>query len=205
LSQPPSSGITELLRDWATGDGGAFDRIMELAYPELRKIAGRCLRNERPGHTIQTTALVNEACLRLVDIRQMRWQDRAHFFAVGARIMRRILVDYARARGRAKREPDGERVDFTGSLVVSREVDPGLTRLDDALVALEKFDSRKARVVEMRYFGGLQATEIAAVLGVSRQTVHLDWTLAKAWLAREMAGKESRPSEQRGSATVGSN
>jgi RNA polymerase sigma-70 factor (ECF subfamily) len=181
------SGMTELLLAWSAGDTDALDRVLELAYPELRRIAQRCLRNERSGQTIQATALVNKAYLRLVDIRRMSWQDRAHFFAVGARIMRRVLVDTARARGSAKRNGNGQRVDFTESLIVSSELDPEVERLEDALQELEKFDPRKARVVEMRYFGGLSAKEIAAVLGVSLQTVNLDWSLAKAWLVREMS------------------
>ena len=161
-------------------------------YPELRKIARRCLNNERAEHTIQATALVHEAYLRLFDIQQIQWQDRAHFFAVSARIMRRILVDYARAGHSAKRGREFRRVDFKEALVVSSELGVELLRLDDALHELAQFDSRKARVVEMRYFGGLTANEIASVLGVSPQSVNRDWNLAKAWLAREMTRGERR-------------
>src|SRR5262249_14752810 len=157
-------------------------RVVELSYPELRKIARRCLRAERPEHTIQATALVHEAYLRLVDIRQVTWQDRAHFFAIAARLMRRILVDYARARRCAKRAGENRRVDFTESLVVSGHSAARVMQLDEALQALEKFDRRKAQVVEMRYFGGLTADEIAEVLNISRQSVNRDWSLAKAWL-----------------------
>ena len=161
--------------------------IIEAAYPELHKIAQRCLFNERPGHTIQATALVNEAYLKLVDIERIEWQDRAHFFAVGARLMRRILVDYARRRGYAKRGGQARRVDFTESLMVSRDLEPDVERLDDALQALEKLDPRKAQVVELRYFGGLTAEETAMALGISPQSVHRDWSLAKTWLIREMS------------------
>jgi RNA polymerase sigma factor (TIGR02999 family) len=194
MSPAPSSQITELLIAWRDGDQTAVKRILELAYPEMHRIARARLRHERPEHTLQATALVNEAYLRLVDIRRMGWLDRAHFFAVASRVMRRILLDYARARKRIKRALEGKRVDFTESLMVSRKPDRGLTRLGDALQALEEFDARKARVVEMKYFGGLKTKEIAAVLGVSQQTVHLDWSLAKAWLIREMSRKNNGPS-----------
>jgi RNA polymerase sigma factor (TIGR02999 family) len=165
---------------------------MDAAYPELHRIAQRCLNNERPGHTIQATALVNEAYLKLLDIEQIEWHDRAHFFAMGARIMRRILVDYARAKGYAKRGGAAQRVELTETIVVAPDLSPDLQRLDDALKALEKQDARKAQVVEMRYFGGLTAEESAAVLGISTQSVHRDWSLAKAWLAREMARTDHR-------------
>jgi RNA polymerase sigma-70 factor (ECF subfamily) len=192
---PSSSRMSELLQAWTGGNREALEQIVELAYPELHKIARRCLNNERPGHTIQATALVNEAYLKLVDVRRMEWQDRAHFFAVGARIMRRILVDYARARGYAKRGGAAQRVDFTESLNVSPQTDLDVELLDEALQALEKFDSRKAQVVEMRYFGGLTADETAAVLNISPQSVHRDWSLAKAWLLREMT-EGSRTTKQ---------
>jgi RNA polymerase sigma factor (TIGR02999 family) len=163
---------------------------VDAAYNELHKIAQGCLRKERPDHTLRATALVNEAYLRLVDNRRVNWQDRTHFFAISADIMRRVLVDYARARVRKKRGGSAERVDLTESLMVSNKVMPEIVRLDDALQSLEKFDPRKARVVEMRYFGGLTANEIASVLGVSPKTVNLDWSLAKAWLVREMSREE---------------
>jgi len=192
LSSAPATEITGLLRAWSSGDRTALDRILPLVYPELRKIAQRCLGNERGGHTLQATALVNEAYLRLIDIQEIAWQDRAHFFAIGARLMRRILVDYARSRNYAKRGGDAQRVDFNEALVVSPEADPALVRMDDALTALAAFDPRKAQIVEMRYFGGLPANDIAAVLGVSVQTVNRDWSLAKSWLAREMSGPTAR-------------
>jgi RNA polymerase sigma factor (TIGR02999 family) len=186
LNPAPSSEITELLHAWSAGDRDAYNRIVDTVYPELRKIAQRCLRGERPQHTIQTTALVHEAYLRLFDIQQIPWQDRAHFFAVSARIMRHILVDYARAGHSAKRGGGIRRVDFKEALVVSSGLGSELLRLDDALHELARFDSRKARVVEMRYFGGLTTNEIASVLSISPQSVSRDWNLAKAWLAREM-------------------
>ena len=199
LNSAPELGVTGLLQAWSRGDANALERIVILVYPELRRIAHRCLSGERPGHTLQSTALVNEAYLRMVDIHSVQWRDRAHFFAVGARIMRRILVDHARSKGYAKRGGGALRVDFNTELVVSSEVDPAIVRMDDALTQLASFDARKARIVEMRYFGGLNANDIASVLGVSTQTVNRDWTLAKAWLAREMmqeerAGAASGPS-----------
>ena len=186
MESNPELKLTGLLKGWSSGNGDAFDRLVVEVYPELRKIARRCLGAERPGHTLQATALVNEAYLRLVDIHDVEWKDRAHFFAVGATVMRRILVDHARSRYSQKRGGDGVRVDFNEALVVSNQLDPQLIRMDDALNELAAFDPRKARIVEMRYFGGLNAEEIASVLGVSTQTVNRDWSLAKAWLAREM-------------------
>jgi RNA polymerase sigma factor (TIGR02999 family) len=186
----PSSEITKLLHAWNGGDQNAYNRIVEMVYPELRRIAQGYLSNERPGHTLQTTALVHEVYLRLFDVQQIRWQDRAHFFAVSARMMRRILVDYTRARHSAKRGGECRRVEFNEALIVSSELGPELLRVDEVLDGLAQFDSRKAQVVEMRYFGGLTAEEIAAVLGVSTQTVNRDWSLAKAWLARAISHKE---------------
>jgi len=180
MGPAPSSRIIELLHAWSAGDQSAVGEIVELAYPDLYQIARRHLYYERPGHTIQATALVNEAYLRLVKIRHVQWRDRAHFLAVCARIMRRILVDYARSR------PRGARVDVAEELVVSPGLDLDIVLLDRALETLAGFDARKAKVVEMRFFGGLTADEIAAVLTVSPQTVHRDWSLAKAWLTHEL-------------------
>jgi len=191
MDASPSPEVTGLLRAWSAGDEGALARVVELVYPELRDIARRCLRHERPDHTIQATALVHEAYLRLVDIRQVNWQDRAHFLAVGARVMRRILVDHARARVCAKREGTVRRADFNEAVMLSSEPDPMIARLDQALEQLAGFDPRKARVVEMRYFGGLTAEEIAAVLHISPQSVQRDWSLAKSWLIREMNREEA--------------
>jgi RNA polymerase sigma-70 factor (ECF subfamily) len=175
-----SAQITELLRAWSAGDQSAVGQVVELAYPELHRIARRHLRSERPCHTIQATALVNEAYLRFVGIRHVEWRDRAHFLAVGARIMRRILVDYARSH---RRPP---RVDLTENLAVSQELSLDIVLLDRAVETLAGFDPRKAKVVEMRFFGGLTAEESAVVLGVAPQTVHRDWSLAKAWLVHEL-------------------
>ena len=190
MVQPPSSEVTELLRAWGGGDEAALARIVKLVYPELREIARRCLSRERPYHTIQATALVHEAYLRLVDIKQIEWQDRVHFLAVGARVMRRILVDYARARDCTKREGATHRTTLNDALILSSDPDPMVIRLHEALECLAEFDTRKARVVEMRYFGGLTAEEIAAVLHISTQSVNRDWSLAKAWLVREMSSED---------------
>jgi RNA polymerase sigma factor (TIGR02999 family) len=190
MVQPPSSEVTGLLRAWSGGDEDALARIVKLVYPELRDIARKCLSRERPDHTIQVTALVHEAYLRLVDVKHMQWQDRAHFLAVGARVMRRVLVDYARSRDCAKREGALHRTPLNDALLLSSEPDPMVIRLHEALERLAAFDSRKAQVVEMRYFGGLTADEIAAVLHISAQSVNRDWSLAKSWLGREMNREE---------------
>lgn len=188
----PSQDVTGLLRAWSGGDEGALAKIVELVYPELRAMARRCLGRERPDHTIQATALVHEVYVRLVEIRKVKWQDRAHFFAVAARFMRRILVDYARARDCAKREGAVRRAEFDQALLLSGQPDPMVIQLDRALQELAQFDSRKAQVVEMRYFGGLTADEIAAVLHISPQSVQRDWSLAKSWLVRKMNREEAR-------------
>ena len=175
---------------WSGGDQSALARIVELAYPELRNIARRCLSGERSEHTIQATALVHEAYLRLLDIRQVRWQERAQFVASVAKVMRRILIEHARAHGTSKRGGGVRPMNLNDALTISSKLDPEIVRLDEALDELAKFDSRKAQVVEMRYFGGLTSNEIALVLGVSRQSVNRDWSLAKAWLVREMSREE---------------
>ena len=180
MTPRPSPHITELLQAWSAGDQSAVDQIIELTYPELRRIARKHLYHERPGHSIQATALVNEAYLRLVKVRDVQWKDRAHFLAIGARIMRRILIDYARGR------PKAARTELTETLAISPQLDLDLVLLDQALKALAGFDERKAKVVEMKFFGGLTVEEIAAVLNVSTQTVYRDWSLAKAWLVHEM-------------------
>ena len=185
-----SHELTDLLRGWTGSDPRALARIVELAYPELRKIARRCLRRERPGHTIQATALVHEAYLRLFDIGPVSWQNRAHFFAIIAKVMRRVLIEYARAQGCSKRGGGLRRVNLDEALTISAKSDPEIVRLDEALEEMAKFDPRKAQVVEMRYFGGLTSGEVASVLGVSPQSVHRDWSLAKAWLVREMTRQE---------------
>ena len=160
---------------------------MPLVQAELHRIARRCMYGERAGHSLQATALVNEAYLRLVDARRVRWQDRSHFLAMSARLMRRVLVDHARARGYQKRGADAVRVTLVEAIGGSDERPLDLVALDEALDALAKFDARKSRVVELRFFGGLTAEETAHELGVSSDTVLRDWTLAKAWLLRELA------------------
>jgi RNA polymerase sigma factor (TIGR02999 family) len=183
--------VTGLLLEWTQGDQGALERLIPLVHQELHRIARRCMAGERVGHSLQATALVNEAYVRLVDGRAVAWHDRAHFLAVSARVMRRILVDHARAKRYQKRGGHAARVTFDEALVVTGEPDTDFIALDDALDALEKFDGRKSSVVEMRFFGGLSVEETAAVLKVSPATVMGDWRLAKAWLKREMRGERS--------------
>ena len=180
--------VTGLLLKWGQGDEAALERLIPLVYGELHRIAQRHIAHERPGHSLQPTALVNEAYLRLVDANGVAWQDRAHFLAVSARVMRRILVDHARARRYQKRGGDAARVTFNEELAITNEPGPDFVALDDALQALAQFDDRKSRVVEMRFFGGLTVEETASVLKVSPATVMGDWRLAKAWLKREMRG-----------------
>jgi len=180
--------VTGLLLKWGRGDEGALERLIPLVHDELHRIARRCMAGERVGHSLQATALVNEAYVRLVDGKAVEWHDRTHFLAVAARIMRRILVDHARARGAHKRGGGDARVTFDEALVVTAEARENFVALDDALEALAKFDERKSRVVELRFFGGLSVEETAAVLKVSVDTVMRDWRLAKAWLQAEMRG-----------------
>lgn len=189
---PHFEDITGLLRAWAGGDSAAADRLTPLVYDELRRLARNYLRREKQGQTLQTTALVNEAFVRLVDARQIHWEDRAHFFAMSARLMRRILVDAARARNSWKRGGRAARVDHSTALNLDRfpaspaDVRGQLSALDDALTALARMDPRRAQVVELRYFGGLTVEETGRVLKISPQSVMRDWKLARAWLAREL-------------------
>ena len=178
--------VTGLLLAWSEGEQAAFEKLVPLVYAELRRVAHRYMGRERPGHSLQTTALVNEAYLRLIDPRRVRWQNRAHFFAVSAQLMRRILVDFARSRQYLKRGGGAQKVSFDEGLVVSKEQGQDLVALDDALKALAVVDARKSQVVELRFFGGLSVAETAEVLKVSPDTVLRDWRLAKVWLAREM-------------------
>jgi RNA polymerase sigma-70 factor (ECF subfamily) len=168
------------------GDQSALDQLMPVLHRELKLIARRCMRNERQGHTLQPSALVNEAFLRLVDAHGVEWQDRAHFFALAAQIMRRILVNYALARGAGKRGGAAHKVELDEAMIASPERDSQVVRLDEALHAMAKIDARKAQIVELRFFAGLSVEETAAVLKVSTQRVLRDWKLAKTWLAREM-------------------
>ena len=181
--QPPSpSEVTRLLKDWSSGDSAALDQLMPIVYSELRAIAARYLRRERQDHTLQPTALVNEAYLRLIDQKHVNWQNRAHFVGVAAQMMRRILVDHAKSHNRVKRGSGAPKVPLDEAMVLSEERADDLIELDEALTALAAFDERKSRVVEMKYFGGLSAEETAEVLQVSVITVARDWKLAKAWL-----------------------
>jgi RNA polymerase sigma factor (TIGR02999 family) len=181
-----SPELTHLLRAWSDGDAKAFDQLVPIVYNELRRLARRYMANERGVQTLQTTALANEAYLRLVDAANVRWQDRVHFFAVCARIMRRILVDAARARGSKKRGVRTSGIDLDADLAATPQRSDELVALDDALNALAEFDARKARVVELRFFGGLSVEETADVLKISPQSVLRDFKLAKAWLMREL-------------------
>jgi RNA polymerase sigma factor (TIGR02999 family) len=179
-------GVTQLLIAWGDGDAAARDELMPLVYEELRRLAHRYMGRERRDHTLQTSGLVNEAYLRLIDQSQAHWQNRAHFFGIAAQMMRRILVDYARSRGYAKRGGDARHVALDEAAIVSDERAADVVALDDALRALAEMDARKSQIVELRFFGGLSIEETAAVLAVSPGTVMRDWTLAKAWLRREI-------------------
>jgi RNA polymerase sigma factor (TIGR02999 family) len=185
LNQNPAT-VTGLLLEWGNGDEAALEQLIPLVYLELHQIARRCMAGERAAHSFQATALVNEAYLRLVDTPDVDWQNRAHFLAVSARVMRRILVDHARARLSEKRGGRAEKVSLDDALVVGADPRQDFVALDDALKALAAFDDRKSRVVELRFFGGLSVEETAAALRVGPDTVMRDWRLAKAWLQREM-------------------
>jgi len=187
---PPAHQVTQLLVRWREGDRRALDELMPLVYEELRRLAAHYMRGERPGHTLQTSALVNEAYLRLAAHEEIQWQDRAHFFAVAAQAMRRILVDHARRRGNLKRGGGAPRVALDEALIVSAERMAEVVALDDALARLAEIAPRKSQLVELRFFGGLSIEEAAEVLGVSPGTVMRDWTFVKAWLRREIAGGE---------------
>jgi RNA polymerase sigma-70 factor, ECF subfamily len=182
----PASVVSRLLKDWGQGDEAALDKLMPLVYEELRKIAHYQMARERAGHTLQTTALVNEVCLRLIGGAEIPWQDRAHFMALSAQLMRRVLVDHARGRGRAKRGGAIKKLSLDESLAIPAGPDADIARLDDALNSLAAADARKAKTVELRFFGGFSVEETAKVLNVSVRTVMNDWQFAKAWLIREM-------------------
>jgi RNA polymerase sigma factor (TIGR02999 family) len=189
---PDTPDVTGLLLAWGTGDETALERLVPLVHAELRRIARRCMAGERAGHSLQATALVNEAYLRLIDVQHVNWQNRAHFLAMSARLMRRILVDYARSRGYQKRGGGAVKVTFDEGLPVVGGRDQDLVAVDDALEALAKIDERKGKVVELRFFGGLSVEETAAVLKVSPETVMRDWKLAKAWLLRELRSASAK-------------
>jgi RNA polymerase sigma factor (TIGR02999 family) len=187
MEEQGTQDVTTLLQAWTGGDQNARDQLLPVLYDELRRTARAYMRRERSGHTLQTTALVNEAFLRLVDIHQVQWRDRVHFLTMAAQLMRRILVDHARRRGYLKRGGGESPVPLDESAFISPGRNSHLALIDDALNALAKRDTRKAKVVEMRFFGGLSVEETAAALNVSTQTVMRDWSLAKAWLRREMS------------------
>lgn len=188
LSSEPD--VTELLHEWRRGDKAALDRLTPLVYDELRRIAHRYMRQERGGHTLETTALVNEAYLRLAGRERVEWQDRAHFFAVTAQVMRHVLIDHARNRRYAKRGGAAQQVPLEEAHAMSAERAAELLALDEALEKLARLDPRKARVVELRYFGGLSLEETADALEVSVMTVRRDWRAARAWLYKEMRNDE---------------
>lgn len=183
---PSPDEITQLLKNWGNGDQAARDQLIPLVYEELRRMAHQHMRKERTGHTLQTSALVHEAFMRLVDQTDVQWQNRAHFFGIAAQMMRRVLVDHARGRQYAKRGGDARRVSLDEVAIVSQERAADVVALDDALNRLAAVDQRKSQVVELRFFGGLSIDETATVLAVSPGTIMRDWTLAKAWLRREM-------------------
>ena len=182
----PAHDVTALLLDWTRGDEAAVQRLLPLVHDELRRLAHRHMAGERPNHLLQATALVNEVYLRLVDIRRVQWQDRAHFFAMAARLMRRVLVDFARAQKNQKRGGDFQRVTFDRDLPVASETPDDLLAIDEALTRLAGQYERKSQVVELRFFGGLSVEETAEALKISPETVLRDWKFAKTWLLREL-------------------
>jgi len=189
MTSPSSGEVTQLLQAWCDGDGRALEELIPLVYKELHRAAQRYMARQAPDHTLQTTALVHEAYLHLVNLREPNWQNRAHFFAVCAKVMRRILIDSARKSHNLKRGGEAPHVEIGQALTLSREAPSDLVALDGALQSLAVLDPRKSRVVELRFFGGLSAKETAAVLQVSEETVLRDWRLAKMWLLNDLAGK----------------
>jgi RNA polymerase sigma-70 factor, ECF subfamily len=188
MATPPAHEVTELLRAWSAGDRNALERLTPIVHAELHRIARRYISRERPGHTLQATALVNEAYVRLIDWKNVRWQNRAHFFGVSAQLMRRILVDFARRRPHLK-NVEIRHVAIDEAFVVPAQRDADLVALDEALTALAEIDERKARIVELRFFGGLSFEEVAEVLRLSKITIVREWNKAKVWLFRELSVK----------------
>jgi len=184
--------VTQLLIDWSNGDKAAVDKLIPLVYDELRRLARYYMRRERAGATLQTTALVNEAYMRLVDQKNVQWQNRAHFFAISAQLMRRILIDRARKRYNSKRGGDVRKVSLDQAAIVSTGRSSDLVALDEALTDLEAIDQRKSKVVELRFFGGLNIEETAEVMSISPATVQREWSMAKAWLYREISQNTDR-------------
>ncbi len=185
---PSLHEVTQLLRAWSAGDQNALDKLTPLVYRELHRAAKRYMARQPPDHTLQTTALVNEVYLRLIPFKEVSWEDRAHFFAVCAQLMRRILTDWARRQRCQKRGREARHIPLDEALLLSPERSPGLVALDEALKVLSEADPRKSQVVELRFYGGLSADETAGVLKVSPETVMRDWRIAKLWLLREMTG-----------------
>ncbi len=187
MTNPPPEEMSQLLRDWSNGDQEALNKVMPIVYQELHRLAHHYMRRERPGHTLQTTALVNEAYMRLADYKKMRWQSRAHFFAVAAQVMRRILVEQARSKNVAKRGGGAQKISLDETAVISPGRSTEVIAVDDALTELESWDPRKGKIVELRFFGGLSIEETAEVLKVSPTTVQREWRSAKAWLYRAIS------------------
>jgi RNA polymerase sigma factor (TIGR02999 family) len=186
MATPPTDEVTVLLLEWSNGDKSALEKLIPLVYDELRRMARQYMRRERPGHTLQSAALVNEAYVKLIDCSRVDWQNRAHFFAVAAQLMRRVLIDHARSRNYAKRGGGIRKVSLDEAAVLSNERAAELIAIDTALTNLEALDPRKSRIVELRFFGGLNLEETAEVLGISSPTVQREWRKAKAWLYEEV-------------------
>ena len=187
MARPESKDVTTLLLQWSGGERQAFDELMPLVYQQLRHLAAHQLRHERPNHTLHSTALVHEAYLKLIDQRRVQWKDREHFFAVAAQAIRRILVTYARSRNASKRGAGSTLLAFDESIALPDRKDVDLIRLDDALESLARLDPQQARIIELRFFGGLSIQGTAEILEISTSTVNREWGLARAWLHRELA------------------
>jgi RNA polymerase sigma factor (TIGR02999 family) len=191
IDNPQQAELAELLTEVADGRQDAADRLMPLVYEQLRRLAGKWLRQESPANTLQPTALVNEAYLRMAGQQRMDWQGKTHFFAIGATMMRRILVDHARARKSHKRGGQMCRIPLAEDLCISTDQDEDVLAIEEALQKLERLDPRQARIVELRFYGGLSVAEVAEVLKVSKRTVEADWTMIRAWLRRELSGEST--------------
>ena len=187
MTEPSSQQITQLLLAWGNGDHGALDKLVPLVYDDLRRLARRYMRGQRDGHTLQTTALVNEVYIRLIDTNLVKWHDRTHFFAISARLMRRVLIDFARAKNSLKRGGEQIQISLAEEIEAPMEKETDLVALDEALKNLAKLSLRQSQIVELRYFGGLSEEEIAETLKISTRTVRRDWNVARAWLYRELS------------------
>ena len=189
MTEPASNEITQLLLAWGEGDENALEKLMPFVYSELKRLAGYHMKNQKVGHTLQATALVNEAYVRLIDSSRVRWQNRAHFFAMSSQLMRRVLIDFARAKNSKKRGGDEIQVTYDEMLPVAVKKENDLLALDDALNRLEKFSPRQAKIVEMKYFGGLTEDEIGTAMDISARTVRREWSAARAWLYHDLSDK----------------